>query len=205
MRRRSALLAPALALAAVLAGCTGLGAAPAHRYFVLEAAPTRIIPAAMQRDAVLLVAATTASSFYDTQEIIYSRRPGERAYYQFSSWTEPPNRGLASLLAARVTLGGAFRGAVETTSGVRGGLLLRTHLVEIFHDAASPPGSARIALTAELSDPAGRTLLARRSFSASVPVSSHDAAGAVQGFGQAFASLLDEVALWTAEAAASAR
>jgi hypothetical protein len=32
-------------------------------------------PGALQRDAILLVAPTTASSFYDTQEIIYSRRP----------------------------------------------------------------------------------------------------------------------------------
>ena len=92
MNRRGA----GLALAALLAGCGGLGAPPPQRYFVLETAPSRLAPGALQRDAMLLVAPTTASSFYDTQEIIYSRRAGERAYYQLSSWTEPPNRGLAS-------------------------------------------------------------------------------------------------------------
>ena len=93
MNRRSAGLG--LTLAGLLAGCGGLGRAPAHRYFVLETAPSRLAPGPLQRDAILLVAPTTASSFYDTQEIIYSRRSGERAYYQLSSWTEPPNRGLA--------------------------------------------------------------------------------------------------------------
>jgi cholesterol transport system auxiliary component len=203
MRRRSALLVPALGFA--LAGCAGLGAAPAHRYFVLEAVPSRIVAAPIQRDATLLVAATTASSFYDTQEIIYSRSAGERAYYQLSSWTEPPNRSLAGLLAARVLLGGAFRGVAETTSSVRGQLLLRTHLVEIYHDATSQPGSAKLTLTAELSDSAGRSMLARRTFAASVPAPSYDAGGAVQGFGQALGAVLDEVAVWAGDAAASAR
>jgi cholesterol transport system auxiliary component len=154
---------------------------------------------------MLLVAPTTAASFYDSQEIIYSRRPGERAYYQLSSWTEPPNRSLATLLTARLALGGAFRGAVETASSVRGSLLLRTHLVELYHDAVEAPGVARVTLTAELSDPAGRSLLAQRSFSASAPVATYDAAGAVQGFGQAFGQLLDEVAVWAAQAAVGAR
>ena len=194
-----------LALAALLAGCGGLSPPPAHRYFVLEMAPSRLVPGALQRDTILLVAPTTASSFYDTQEIIYSRRSGERAYYQLSSWTEPPNRGLAAPLAARIATGGAFRGAVESMSSVRGGLLLRTHLVELYHDAVASPGTARATLNAELSDPAGRNLLGQRSFSVSVPVVSYDAAGAVQGFGQALGQLLDEVAAWAAQAAASAR
>ena len=77
MNRRSAGLG--LTLAGLLAGCSGLGAPPAHRYFVLEVAPSRLAPGSLQRDAMLLVAPTTASSFYDTQEIIYSRRAGERA------------------------------------------------------------------------------------------------------------------------------
>ena len=192
----------AVALTGLLAGCGGLGTRPAHRYFVLETAPSRLVPGALQRDAVLLVAPTTASSFYDTQEIAYSRRSGERAYYQLSSWTEPPNRGLAGLLAARIAAGGALRGAVESTS-LRGGLLLRTHLVELYHDAAASPGMARATLRAELSDPAGRKLLGQRIFSAAAPVSTYDAAGAVQGFGLALGQLLDEVAAWAAQTAAS--
>ena len=203
MRRRAAGLA--LMLAGALAGCTGLSTPPAHRYFVLEPAPTQLAAGALQRDAMLLVAPTSAASFYDTQEIIYSRRPGERAYYQLSSWTEPPNRGLAALLMARIARTGAFRGAVETASGVRGSLVLRTHRVEIYHDAAAAPGTARVALTAELTDPAGRTLLAQRSFSAAVPVPSYDAAGAVQAFGVALGPLLDEVAAWAGQAAAGGR
>jgi ABC-type uncharacterized transport system auxiliary subunit len=38
-----------------------------------------------------------------------------------------------------------------------------------------------------------------------VPVASYDAAGAVQGFGQALGQLLDEVAAWAAQSAAAPR
>lgn len=201
MNRRGA----GLALAGLLAGCGGLGTPPAHRYFVLDVAPSRLDAGPMRRDAVLLVAPTTASSFYDTQEIVYSRRPGERSYYQLSSWTEPPNRGLAAPLAARIGASGAFRGAVESMSSVRGGLLLRTHLAELYHDAADSPGLARASLNAELSDPAARSLLGQRSFSVALPVASYDAPGAVRGFGQALGQLLDEIAAWAAQTAASPR
>ena len=194
----------ALALAVLLAGCASLGPGQAQRYFVLEAAPSQLAAAAVRRDATLLVASTTASAFYDTQEIIFSRSAGQRAYYQFSSWTEPPNRALAPLLAMRLEQSGAFRGVAETTSGVRGNLLLRTQLVEAFHDATSVPGNARVTIAAELSDPAGRRMLARRTFTASVPVRSHDAAGAVQGFNAAFGAILDEIVSWVGGAAAMA-
>ena len=202
-RRRAGL---GLALAGLLAGCGGLGSSsPPHRYFVLEAWPTRLARGTLQRDAILLVAPTSAASFYDTQEIIYSRRPGERAFYQLSSWTEPPNRGLAALLADRLALAGAFRGAVESGSGVRGGLLLRTHLIEIYHDAVTPPGTARVALSAELSDPSGRSLLGQRRFEVAVPAATYDAPGAVQAIGQGLGQLLDEVATWSAQTAAGVR
>ena len=68
--------------------------------------------------------------------------------------------------------------------------------MEAFHDATSVPGNARVTIAAELSDPAGRRMLARRTFTASVPVRSHDAAGAVQGFNAAFGAILDEIVSW---------
>ena len=194
----------ALAIAFALAGCAGLGAGQGQRYFVLEAAPSQLAAAAVRRDLTLLVAPTTASAFYDTQEIIFSRSAGQRAYYQFSSWTEPPNRALAPLLAMRLEQSGAFRGAAETTSAVRGNLLLQTQLIEAYHDAASAPGSAKVTIAAELSDSAGRRMLGRRTFTASVPVRSHDAAGAVHGFNEAFGTILDDIASWAGSTAGTA-
>jgi cholesterol transport system auxiliary component len=187
-----------------LAACAG-ASKQGVRYYVLDApaAPPPAAAAAAKHDALLLIAPTTAVPFYDTRDIVFSREAGTRGIYQFSRWTEPPARAFAQMLVVRLEQTGAFRGAFLATSGVAGSLLLRTHLVEIYHDAATPPGVARATLVAELSDPAKGVLLARRSFTAAAPAGAYDAAGAVQGLREAVATLVDEVATWAGGAAAS--
>jgi cholesterol transport system auxiliary component len=189
-----------------LAGCASLGAKDAQRYFVLEAAPSKVAaaPIVPRRGPTLLIAPSSATTFYDTQEIAFSRIPGQRAYYQFSSWTEPPARALDRLLATRLDGTGAFAAVAQTTSGVRGTLLLKAHLVEMFHDASREPGQVSMTLEVGLSDPTTRVLIARRSFVANVPVASADAQGAVQAFDLAVTTILDEVAAWTSELASGA-
>ena len=187
-----------------LAGCLSSGPREAQRYFLLEdagakAAPSKPAESAPARAGTLLLAPGTSSSFYDTQGIAYSRAPGQRAFYQHSSWTEAPGRRIGALLAARLERGGGFAAVASATSPVRGDLLLSTQLSELYHDAAAAPGVVRIALSAELTDPARRTLVARKSFSASAPAPTYDAAGAVQAFSRALATLLDELSAWVEE------
>lgn len=185
-----------VAAACVLAGCVSSGPREAQRYYVLEDAGASSAKAEAARSATLLLAPPAVSSFYDTQGIAYSRAPGTRAYYQYHSWTEPPGHRIGELLAARLERSGAFRTVASVTSTVRGDLVLSIYLAELYHDVASAPGSARVSLTAELTDPARRALVARRSFSASAPAATYDAPGAVQAFNRALAALLDEVTAW---------
>lgn len=173
----------ALLAALLLTGCMSSGIREADRYFILEAAPGAGV--APHSAPSVIVAPMSASSFYDTQDIVYSRAPGTRAYYQFNHWTERPQRAIHAQLASRLQAGSP-----------KSGLLLNTHLEEIYHDAAASPGTARITLTAQLVDPASRAVLARRTFSRTAPATSYDAAGAVRGFGQALGALLDDVAAW---------
>lgn len=187
-----------LACSAVLlvAGCLSAGERTSQRYYVLEDAGAPAARAKAPRAATLLVAPTTTSAFYDTQDIAYSRAAGTRAYYQFHAWTERPGRAIGDLLVTRLERGGSFQAVAKATGGVRGGLLLNTHLSELYHDAASEPGGARVVLTAELVDPARRVLVARRTFTGSSPAPSYDAPGAVRAFNQALGAVLDELAAW---------
>lgn len=187
---------------ALLAGCMGIPEVPPREYYVLEdrageggakpgAAPGR----------VLLVNPALASPFYDTQSLVFSRAPGQRAYYQFAAWTERPARALSELLARRLEAGGGFRAVAATTAGVRGDIVLHNRLEEFYHDVAEKPGSVRIEVTAVLVDPVERTLIARRRFVLSAPVASENAPGAVAAFNQATTALLDEMSAWIARAA----
>lgn len=181
---------------AVLAGCTSLGSDEPQRYYLLEPAPAAAAATGNPRAAVLLVAPTTAPSFYETQEIVYSRGRGERGYYQFHAWTERPGRRLTELLVQRLERAGLFKTVATAVSGVQGNLVLNTHLAEFYHNAAATPGSVRVTITAELMDPVQRVLLARRTFERSAPAATYDAPGAVRAFGTAVAAILDDVTAW---------
>jgi len=168
-----------LVLAAGLAGCAALGERQPHRYFVLEPRGIETGPAA---SALVSPAATTAASFYDTQDIVYSRAAGTRGYYQFNHWTERPQHAIHAALAQRY--------------GSAGPYILATHVAEVYHDAAQAPGESRITVVAELTERAHRTLVARNSFTCAVPARSHDAPGAVAAFDEAVGCVVGEIGTW---------
>jgi ABC-type uncharacterized transport system auxiliary subunit len=193
----------------LLAACSlGTPQVP-DRFHVLSVPPSRdAAPAApagaapgAHHAATLLVAATTGSSFYDTQEIIFSRAEGTRGYYRYSHWTEAPSQRVHALLLERLAGAGGFRAVADGTSGVRGRWLLRTHVAELLHEAGTPPGLAKVVIMAELSEPGQRAMVARRTFTATAPSSTHDADGATRAMGAALGNALDQIANW-ADAAA---
>ena len=194
MKRVFRLVAAALAAALVAAlagGCSALGGPrEPDRYFILDAPAAS---AAARAAPALVVMPTTVSTFYDTQDIAYSRTPGTRAYYQFNHWTDRPQRAVHAQLVTRF-------GAATT-----GGFVLATHLDEIYHDAAQQPGSARLAISAQLIDPKTRAVIAQRVFSGAAPAASYDAPGAVDGMRKALGTLLDEIAAWVGTQVPAAR
>ena len=177
-------------LTVLLAGCVGSGSVPPVQYYVLgnglESANARRVS---QRGSVLLVQPTSVNAFYDTQRLVFSRSEGRRAYYQFAAWTERPGRAFSELLARRLD-------APSITSGIKGDVILHTRLEELYHDAKVNPGSVKIAVSATLVDAAGRMVGEARRFARSVPVSSENAAGAVEAANRAVSEVLEEIAAW---------
>jgi cholesterol transport system auxiliary component len=156
-------------LALLLAACAPFGdSKQAHRYHVLEPKSEKAT------NLPVRVAGVTASSFYDSDAIAYSRSPGTRGYYQLNSWTEPPARRIGELLARQ---------------SEDKGPVLSLHLFEMYHDAASSPGTVRVSLVAELP---GR----KKIFTATAAAASFDAQGAVKGFNEAIGGILDEIETW---------
>ena len=193
---RTARVAIAGTLVAALAGCLSLGSQEPQRYYVLDAPAAKAAPERTARTATLLVTPTTVSTFYDFQDIAYSRAPGARAYYQYHSWTDRPGRRVTELLVTRLERDGSFKAVAAVIAGVHGNYVLNTHLMEFYHDASVAPGSARVVLTAELVDPVRRVLLARRTFEQSAPAPTYDAPGAARAFDQAVAAVLGDMVAW---------
>lgn len=175
MKRAATLIA-----AALISGCMSVPR-QADRYFSLEA-PVATVPHAT---GSVRVAPTSASGFYDTQDIAYSPSSGTRVYYRYGHWTERPQQYIHGHLVSRLGPGDD-----------RSALVLRTRLDEMYHDAAQSPGTTHIAVTAQLVDAGSMAVLAQRIFKASAGAASYDAAGAVRGFTNALDALLRDIAAW---------
>lgn len=194
--------AAVVAALGALAGCVSIPDVPPRDYYVLvDLAPSAAVTTAVAGGRVLLVNPASASPFYDTQHLVFSRVPGQRAYYQFAGWTERPGHRLNELLTRRLEAGGGFQSVAATTAGVRGDLVLNTRLEEFYHDVAAKPGSVRIEVAAELVDFGKHAVVARRRFAQSAPTSGENAQAAVAAFNQATTALLDELAAWVGSAA----
>lgn len=186
-----------------LAGCLSFQDVPPREYYVLDdLAKAGASRSAAPAGRVVLVSAASASPFYDTQNLVFSRAPGQRAYYQFAGWTERPGRRLSELLMRRLEAGGSFKSVVATTAGVKGDYVLSTRLEEFYHDTGANPGSVRVVVSAELVDYAARTIMAQRRFAQSVPAAGENAQAAVAAFNRATTALLDEMSVWVEGAGA---
>jgi cholesterol transport system auxiliary component len=188
-------------MALLVAGCAFTRSEPVVYHVLRDPGPAAMPGvAARPPSGILLVSATATDSFYDTISIAFSRGEGTRGYYQFAFWTERPGRAFQRLLLERLESAGLYATVAPATSGVAGDLELHTELQSIFHDAAAPPGIARVRLTAALLDRRDRRLVTRRTFERSVPVAEYSAAGAVNGFNAAVGLLLDDLVAWLREA-----
>lgn len=209
--RRLGRRAAVLAATALLAGCVsvsvGSGDAPAMTYFVLaDARPASPSKPADAVQARLAIQAAGSDPLADSTVMVYSRRPGERAFYQFASWTERPSRRLAQLAEQRLDASGRFASVTQLGQPVTSDWLLTLSLDTLVHDVSATPGRVLLALRADLIRRTDRTRVAQRTFTASIPVAEASAPAAVAAFGLAAADLLDALTLWVdAEVAAHVR
>ena len=188
-----------IVLSLLLTGCFGLGKdTPAVVNYVLEDLAVSAQKTTPADPRSLLVLDTTASGFYDNENLVYSRAPGTRGQYQYARWTERPSKRFSDLLQKRLAAQGGFASVAVAGGQVRGDLVLDTDLSEFYHEADIAPGSVRVLLRAELIDLKTRKLIGREWFERRVPVASYDAASAAKGFNQATTGVLDDLVAWLA-------
>jgi len=191
-----------LAAILVLAGCSLPGARtqPISHYVLEVPAPTA---SAMQMPAnavrpVLLLREAEPGGFSQSLRLVYSRAPGTQAQYQYARWNEAPPKRLATLLRQRLLASGLYAGVSPLGSGVQGDYQLNFRLLDFFHAAVQTPGSAHVALEAELVQRSSARLIGQQVFVADVPLARQDAAAAASGLGQASGQVLDAVIAWLA-------
>ena len=198
-------LALALLLTTQLAGCLGGASTPPRTYYVLQdRAPAETTKPRAISGRSLVVAGSSADVFYDAESLVFSRHPGQRAYYQFASWTDRPSHMVGRLAERRLDAGGQFASVARLNTGLRADLLLNIVVVEFYHDVAVNPSVVRVELTCELIDWRSRSLLAQRTFVLTAAVKKDDAGGAADAFDRAITDVLNTLVPWVETEAAKA-
>ncbi|MFZ5541658.1 MAG: ABC-type transport auxiliary lipoprotein family protein [Pseudomonadota bacterium] len=185
--------------AALLAGCVSVRLAGTDaRHVNLVLADER--PSMARRDApavsALLIQAVPSDPIASARSIAYARANGVREFYQLASWTEPPRHAIARLLQRRLEARGTAQAVGLLGEPIAAEWLLAIGVDAVYHDVSAQPGTARLALRAELIDRRARTLAARRSFDAVVPVERADSAAAAAALGRAVADIFDALVPW---------
>lgn len=195
--RRAAALVAALALAT---GCVSveLGGEPApHVQLSLRDAGAAQVA---RRDAplvdALLIQPAAGQANGETVAIAYARQEHEYAYYQYASWTERPARQLPRLLQRRLEARGVAGAVGLLGQPMQARWLLAVGIETLHHDVQTPPGQARLALTADLFDRQQRVRVARRHFDTAAPVASAESSAAAQAMSVATGRAFDELVPW---------
>lgn len=169
------------------------------------AAPAAIPTASPATAPTLLINPPHAAAGFDSAHIVYVRETHKLEYFAHSEWIDPPARMLVSLLVAAVGNAGAFRAVVQTPSAAGGDLRLDTEIIRLQHEFQTQPSRVRFTLRAYLVDDKTRRVLAWREFEAAVPAASEDPYGGVVAANRAVQTVLENLAVFCAEAARSAR
>jgi ABC-type uncharacterized transport system auxiliary subunit len=191
----------AVIAATLLGGCVSvrLGSTdvPGMTHYVLADARAAASTApAAGASARLAIQSLGGDAVADSIALVYSRRPGERAFYQFAAWSERPSRRLAQLAEQRLEAGGRFASVTQLGQPVATDWLLTLTLDTLVHDVSSSPGQVHVVLRAELIRRTDRSRAAQRAFTATAPVAEASAPAAVAAFSVATADVLNQLAGW---------
>ncbi|MDC4206338.1 MAG: ABC-type transport auxiliary lipoprotein family protein [Candidatus Manganitrophus sp.] len=146
--------------------------------------------------AVLLVSLPQTRAGFDTERIVYLKRPHEVSYYAASEWVDTPARMLAPLLVRVFERSGAWRTVVRMPSAVRGDYRIDIDDLAVGQEFIQHPSRVRLTLRAQLVDLQRLRPIGTKVFEVVEPAPSEDAYGGVTAANRAVAKLLDEVEAW---------
>jgi cholesterol transport system auxiliary component len=163
-------LAPALAGAALLAGCGGVFQSHERAALVYELRAGAVEPAAVQVAATLVVAPPRVRPGLDTDRIAVTLGDRRLDAYAGARWSAPLGRLVEDLLLEGLRASGGWQAVLPERDAFAGRYLLETEIVEFEADyGAGAVPTVRVSLAGELGLGRERRLIASVAGSAAVP------------------------------------
>lgn len=164
--------------------------------------PSSGVAGATPSSASLSIAAPTlivnpphAAAGFDSQRIIYVRKPQQLEYFAQNEWIDTPARMIAPRIVSALENSGSFGAVVLAPSAAVGDLRLDIEILRLQHEFASaPPSRVRFSLRAHLLDSQTRQVLAWREFDDTVSATQDTPYGGVKAANEAVRNVLERLA-----------
>lgn len=145
---------------------------------------------------VLLVSQPQAEPGFETQRMVYVKRPYELEYYALNQWAETPVRMFAPLIVQVLNQSTVWRAVIPLPSSVQGDYRLDSYGFVLQQEFLQQPSRVRVMLRAQLVDLKESTILSARTFEVVENATSENPYAGVQAANRAVAALLDQIASW---------
>jgi cholesterol transport system auxiliary component len=145
---------------------------------------------------VLLVSQPQAEPGFETQRMVYVKRPYELEYYAVNQWADTPVRMFTPLMVQALNQNDPWRAVIPLPSSIRGDYRLDTHGFLLQQEFLQPPSRVRVMVRAQLVDLKESTILSTRAFEVVENTTSENPYGGVQAANRAVAGLLDQIGSW---------
>ncbi|MBX3304388.1 MAG: membrane integrity-associated transporter subunit PqiC [Nitrospira sp.] len=145
---------------------------------------------------VLLVSPPQAEPGFETQRMVYVRRPYQLEYYAVNQWADTPARMFAPLMVHALHDRETWRAVLPLPSSIPGDYRLDTYGFLVQQEFLQQPSRVRITARAQLVDLKESTILGTRAFEAVEIAPSENAYGGVLAANRAVAGLLDQIVTW---------
>lgn len=145
---------------------------------------------------VLLVSPPQAEPGFETQRMVYVKRPYELEYFSVNQWADSPVRMLTPLMVQVFDQSGAWRTVIPLPGSVSGDYRLDTYGVLLQQEFLLQPSRVRVTVRLQLVDLKESRILGARAFEAVENAPSENAYGGVLAANRAVAGLLDQIVSW---------
>ncbi len=145
---------------------------------------------------VLLVSPPQAEPGFETQRMVYVKRPFQIEYFAVNEWADTPVRMLAPLMVHALNHSGTWEAVIPLPSSIPGDYRLDTYGFLLQHEFIQQPSRVRIMARLQLVDLKESTIVGTRSFETVEKAPSENAYGGVLAANRAIAGLLDQIMAW---------
>jgi len=142
----------------------------------------------------VLVSAPIAQPGFNSQHMIYIKRPHELEYFSQNQWVDSPARMLAPLLIQALEHSGKYRAVIQARTAAMADLRLDTEIIRMQHEFLTSPSQAHLTVRAQLIDIQAKKVLATREFDVMEAAPSDDPYGGVIATNRAVKKILQQIA-----------